>query len=144
MAPGGKLGLVCFPNPTGALVFNLYIPHLFKQPLSLLDRPNGLQNPNNPRPALTILPMFILQQLAHVAIDASALGPHLLAKRGGKLTSDDTAFLKPFAKGNWEVNHADPEGLRLFAFSTIIDADRGVRVTKVEGRDNWMKEDAEK
>ena len=40
-APGGKLGLVRFPNPTGALIFNLYIPGLFKKPISLADRPGG-------------------------------------------------------------------------------------------------------
>ena len=83
--------------------------------------------------------MFILQQLAHVALDASNFGPQLLAAQlGSKLMSYDTDFLKPFANGDPE--HVGPfKGL--VAFSTSIDPDKGVRVMKVQGRDNWTKED---
>ena len=139
-APGGRLGLVLFPNPSGALLFNLYIPHLFKNPISLHDRPSdGEDSPNDPCPALNILPIVILLQLAHVALDASEFGPHLL-KPEGQLMNDDTAFLKPLAKP--PLGRLAPFG-GLVAFSTSIDADKGVRVLKVEGRDNWTKEDAE-
>lgn len=137
-APGGRLGLVLFPNPSGALLFNLYIPHLFKNPISLADRPGG--GGKDPCRALNLLPMVMLQQLAHVALDASEFGPHLLT--GKQLDVDDTAFLKPFAKPPLSPEVAPFEGL--VAFSTSIDADKGVRVWSVEGRDNWTKADTEK
>ena len=136
-APGGRLGLVLFPNPSGALLFNLYIPHLFKNPISLADRPGG--GGKDPCHALNFLPMVMLQQLAHVALDASEFGPHLL--RGKQLNVDDTAFLKPFAKPPLSPEVAPFEGL--VAFSTSIDADKGVLVWEVEGRDNWTKADTQ-
>ena len=151
-APGGRLGLVLFPDPSGALLFNLYIPHLFKNPISLHERPSDEgKHPNDPCPALDILPMVILLQLAHVALDASEFGPHLLKPcRQGQLMSDDTEFLKPLVKPplgrplGWPKSRpwVGPFG-GLVAFSTSIDADKGVRVMMVEGRDNWTKEDAE-
>ena len=142
-APGGKLGLVLFPNPTGALIFNLYIPGLFKKPMFLAERPGGgRKHEQDPCHAVEFVPRVMLQQLAYVALDASEFGPHLLQQEGNQLDDDDTAFLKPFAKPPRVPDVAPFE--RLVAFSTSIDANKGVRVWKVEGRDNWTKEDAAK
>ena len=102
-APGGKLGLVLFPNPTGALIFNLYIPGLFKKPIFLAERPGGgRKHEQDPCHAVEFVPRVMLQQLAYVALDASEFGPHLLQRNypgiAGQLYDYDTAFLKPFAK----------------------------------------------
>ena len=140
-APGGALGLVflddCMRDPIGALIFKLYIPRMFRQRLVLSNVPNS--GPDSPVQALEVVPIFVLQQLAYVALDASELGPHLLERRGSKLEPYNTEHLKPFGT-------PQTPSLKLFrrfiAWSTHIDPSKGHRVLKVAGRDNWTREDA--
>ena len=129
-APGGALGLVFLDermrDPIGALIFKLYIPRMFRQRLVLSNVPNS--GPDSPVQALEVVPIFVLQQLAYVALDASELGPHLLERRGSKLKPYNTEHLKPFGT-------PQTPSLKLFrrfiAWSTHIDPSKGHRVLKV-------------